>query len=206
MSNRPEYTLLVTGSGELWINAVQDFIMPTDEPMFTLRGAFKKNEECKELQKTDPDGSWIAHTLSADSMVRLTFKTPLKNGQYPVTPTRLGDVMLFLERHDHVKVDIKLHACKRDPEAPEKFVISVEEASCLAVPVLEGPLTITHPNNAQSHASLGWQAKTKIARWRSSEASFPSRSSRSAPTCRSSPAFSLTPRPMSSRLGFQACT
>jgi hypothetical protein len=30
MSNRPEYTLLVTGSGELWINAVQDFIMPTD--------------------------------------------------------------------------------------------------------------------------------------------------------------------------------
>ena len=173
-ANRPEYSLVVTSSGELWMHAFQDYIVPTEDPLFILRGNFKKDEESKELKKSDPDVSWVIHELNADSMVRVTFKTPLKNGQWPVTPSCLGDFMLFLEKHDHVKVDIKLHTCKKDPEHPDKFLITVKEQSLLAVPVLEGPLTTKHTTTfLQSCTHLGWQVMTRSAPWLSLVVSSP---------------------------------
>jgi hypothetical protein len=138
VSSCPDVTLLVTKGGELWVFGVNDCILSADEALFVLRGTFKKNEECMELSRKEPDGAWVQHAMTAESLVKTTFKVPLKTGSWPVTPQPLGDLMLFLEKHGHVKVDIKLHSCKRNPEEPEKMIITAVEPSLLTVTVLEG--------------------------------------------------------------------
>ena len=139
-SNSKDFSFVVTQEGALWMVGVADCIVPTDEVLFLLRGSFKKGEACTALQSKEKDGAWVPFALAPDSLVCVTFTTPLQKGDWTVTPAPLEDFIVYMEALGHVKIDIKLHTYTKMPEDPKKIKVAVTEPSLLQLEVIEGHL------------------------------------------------------------------
>lgn len=124
------YSFVVTASGELYMNALEDGILPVEDSWFSLRGTFKKDAEARGVINGDPEGPWVDTGLAEDTLVIMTSKQALQE-PLPEGPTRLDELLFRLEKMGHVRVDLKFHRVTRKADSPSSFAVECLERTGL---------------------------------------------------------------------------
>lgn len=136
----------VTSKGGLVLQGKEDGLLSHTDVLFVLRGDAKQGPAAAKLMKDAEN--WVAYKLTPESLVAVTFTTPIKK-EFPSEPIRLKDCLRLLEDAGHVKVQLYLHTVSRDSGTPSTYTVSQSEAE-------QAALEIKIQENLQEASDLSW--------------------------------------------------
>lgn len=154
--------LLVTPSGDLYVEGFSDGVLTNTEPLFQIQGRFKVGQAGTDLM--NQGNSWVNWDVTGESLVTCrasgALTKPLPVGLHPI-----NEFLGVLEVNGYVRVKIKTHGtAERNMAKPGTFIVKAESVAVLDPAVAEkGVATVNNISSFVSTAGLKTSPHVLIA-------------------------------------------